>query len=97
MLVEITDAFLQNGIASIVCTDCSEEHLQWVERYRADDTPRELLYLFDTKDPATASYLRTYLKRQKVTRTSKTYGEALRAIIGTITQSPKNQYRDLDV
>ena len=87
MTIEITSYSVVGGVAKIFGTDCSEEHLQMIERRRFDDGfERELTFIFDpVNDKKAFDYLYYWLKKQKVTREAKTFGEALTAIVGTIT------------
>ena len=87
MTVEITSYTVVDGVARIYGTDCSEEHLQFIERNRADDGfEQEVIFVFDPKsDKKAFNYLYKWLKSQKVTVGARTIGEALTATIGTIT------------
>ena len=85
MTIEITSAYLNEGIAYIEAVDCSEENLQRIERTRDYDNQRELNFEIDTREPKDQSYFRSWLKRQKATKEAKTYGEALQSILGTVT------------
>lgn len=85
MTIEITSAYLQEGIAYIEAVDCSEENLQRIERTRDYDNPRELSFEIDTHNPKDFHYLRNWLKRQKATKGAATYREAFQSILGTVT------------
>lgn len=85
MTVEICTYTIDHGIVTIYAHDCSEENLQRLERYRDDFIQRELHFVFDTKLPGTQFYFYKWLHRQKATKGSLTYGDALRSIIGTVT------------
>lgn len=94
MTVEITSVSLKDGICRISAIDCSEENLHRIERTRDDGFEREVEFVFNTKNKTEFLYLRNWLKRQKITRDCKTYGEALNSILGTIT-SISGKYREL--
>lgn len=85
MTVEIISGSIHNGIIRISAVDVSEEHLQRIERTRDDGTEREIEFAFDTHDPGAYKYIRKWLKSQKSTHNAKTWGEAVQAVIGTIT------------
>ena len=92
MRIEITGVSLVNGVVTISAADVSEENLQRMERTRSEEL-RELEYQFDTKHKPALDYLNRYMHRQKAAKGSKTWGDALRAIIGTVTESPLKIYR----
>ena len=48
MTIEITSAKLSHGVVTITAIDCSEEHLQYMERYRDDGFEKQLEFVFDT-------------------------------------------------
>lgn len=86
MLIEITGTALDQGVAHIYGVDCSEENLQRIERLRTDDClDREIEFVFDTKNKKTFIYFSNWLHSQKVAENAKTYGEAIRSTVGTIT------------
>ena len=86
MTIEVTSTSICSGIVRIYGIDCSEENLQRMERIRDDGTEREVVFVFDTKnDQKYFEYLSCWLHRQKITKESATYGEALKKIIGIIT------------
>ena len=87
MTIEITSYTVLDGVARIYGTDCSEEHLQMIERNRCDDgSERELVFIFDPRsNKKDFDYLYYWLKNQKATREAKTVGQALTAVVGTIT------------
>ena len=87
MTVEITSYAVSNGVARIYATDCSEEHLQILERNRIDEGfEQELTFIFDPKsDKNSFNYLYKWLKGQKATAGARTIGEALAATVGTVT------------
>ena len=89
--MKITDRAL--GTVRMTATDCSEEHAQYLERYRDDGFEKELVYEWNTKDPTQQYWFRWWLKRQKATKDAKTFGEAMEKVIGTIVDSPSNRYR----
>ena len=91
MDIRITDR--QNGTVRMTARDVSEEHLQYLERYRDDGFESEIEYEWVTADTRQMMALRRWLKNQKATQTAKTYGEALQAVIGIMTQSPSGRYR----
>ena len=85
MTVEIISVEVKEGVVAIQAIDCSEENLQRMERLRDDGFERELNFLFDTKKSGDYVYLRKWLQSQKATNGARTWGEALRAIYGTVT------------
>lgn len=85
MTVEIISVSLNNGICRITAIDCSEENLHRMERMRDDGIEREVDFVFDTKNKNEFLYLRNWLKRQKITKDCRTYGEALNSVLGTVT------------
>ena len=93
MTIEVVSISITNKIVTITALDVSEEHLQWIERSRNDGFEKEVEYSFDTKDPVQRKYLYYFLKNQKAARNSETWGEAIRSIVGTISQSPVSKYR----
>lgn len=94
MRIEITDVTLDNGIVTIGAIDVSEENLQRMERNR-NDNERYISFIFDTKQIVKKNYgsdrytdrqyLDKWLHSQKATQGSKTWGEALNSILGTVT------------
>ena len=92
MTVEITSTFILQGVVTITAIDVSEENLQRMERYRDDGEDQEIIFIFDTRKDKDFQSLRKWLKNQKATKNSSTYGEALHATIGTITDIPR-RYR----
>ena len=48
MTVEILSTVIENGYVSITVIDCSEEHLQRMERIRDDGVEKEIEFLFDS-------------------------------------------------
>lgn len=92
MTVEITSTFILHGVVNITAVDVSEENLQRMERFRDDGEDQEILFVFDTRDSKGFNNLRKWLKSQKATKGSETYGEALHATVGTITDIPR-RYR----
>ena len=97
MIIEITSATIaQHGVVNITALDVSEENLQRMMRNRDDGFERELEYQIDTKDAKAFQYLYRWLKRQKATKASTTFGEALQAVVGTHTQI-SGKYRVWDI
>ena len=84
MDVEIISYAVKDGIVSISAIDISDYNLQRLERLR-DDQERELEFVFDTSKKEEFPYLHKWLKRQKVTKEAKTWGEALRSVVGIFT------------
>lgn len=89
MTIEITDISLdEEHVVTIEGIDVSEEHLQRLERIRDDGFERELTFRIDTAGPenrTSRKYFHTWIHRQKATKSCSTYGEALRAVVGTVT------------
>lgn len=87
MTVEITDVAIdEEKVVTIDAIDVSEEHMQRLERIRDDGGfERELQFCFDTKEQQASKYLSFFLHHQLATVGCETYGEALRAVIGTRT------------
>ncbi len=86
MTVEITSATMDQGVIIIEAIDCRDETLQRIERYRDDYIVRELTFVFDTKNDQKAfRYFIHWLKDQRAVKGCRTYGDAFRSIIGTIT------------
>lgn len=92
MTVEITDVDVEQGVVSITAVDCSEENLQRLERLRDDGQEVEVKFMFDTHERYDYMYLLRWLRNQKITKSAKTWGEALRSVCGTVT-SISNKYR----
>ena len=90
--MEIAD---KHGLVRMTATDISEERLMYMER-RDDGFEKELVYEWDTADKYQFLALRRWLKKQKATKGKATYGEALHAVVGTVTSSPSGQYRVWD-
>lgn len=95
MTVEITGACIKNGFIRIEAVDVSEENLQRMERVRDDGFEKIVEFIFDSRETETFAYLRSWLKRQKATKGCVTYGQAVQAVVGTITTISK-KYRSLD-
>lgn len=85
MTVEITSATLREGVVTITANDVSEEHLQWLERTRQDEE-REVVFIFDTRNPRALNYLHRWMRGQKATKGCRTWGEALQSVCGRITE-----------
>lgn len=84
-MVEILSVEVQKGIVSIQAMDVSEENLVRMERMRDDMFNSEIQFQFDTHEKSAFQYLRNWLKSQKSVSGSTTWGEALQAVVGTIT------------
>ena len=84
MLIEISGVALNKGIVSIFGMDVSEENLQRIERNRFDDGEEEITFIFDTRNERVQQDFCRWLKQQKAAKGKTTYGEALRATVGTI-------------
>lgn len=95
MTVEITEVVLNQGVVSVSAVDCSEEHLQRMERQRDDGMERVVEFVFDTHKASHYHYLYKWLKRQKAAKAAKTWGEALFSVMGTVT-SINSKYRVWD-
>ena len=78
---------LSHGVVTITVIDCSEEHLQYMERYRDDGFEKQLEFVFDTTSRQQFPYFRKWMKEQKAAKQAITWGDALSAIIGTVTTS----------
>ena len=87
MLVEILSVTLKKGIVEIQALDVSEENLSRMERMRDDMNNPELTFLLDTREEKVLMYLNNWLHRQKAVRKQEctTWGQALQAVVGTIT------------
>lgn len=86
MRVEITGYSLEKGYLIIYATNLDSFEENVIERGR-DDHPQdyEVEFHFDTTEPEVQGYVRKWLHRQKITKGCKTFGEALRAVTGTVT------------
>lgn len=87
MLIEITEVSLHKKTKILVIRgiDVTKSNdLKKVERARDIEIHRELV--FDTTDKPQFDYITKWLHRQKITADCRTYGEALNAVIGTVTQ-----------
>lgn len=91
MTVEIIGAEIKDGDVTLTCIDCSEEHLQYLERTR-DDRETEVEFKFYGTDRKAVRYLYSWLKDQKAARSASTWGEAVHSVVGTIT-TICNRYR----
>lgn len=85
MTVEITSVTLDQGMVMFSAVDCSEEHLQKLERTRDDGFVEEMEFFFDTHVEKDYRYLFRWLKRQKAAGQAGTWGDALRSVCGTVT------------
>lgn len=92
MDVEILDVQIKKGIVIIECNDVSEENLRRLERLRDDGVEESITFEFDTHIPKVQKDLHMWLRSQKATKESTTWGEALKSVIGTITVIPR-KYR----
>ena len=96
MTIEVLDMRIidkKSGLVRLIARDVSEEHLQYLERYRDDGFEEDLTYEWFTQDQKQFNAMKRWLKMQKATNTAKTFGEAMRAVEGIITQSPAGKYR----
>lgn len=92
MLIEITSVSLHKETKVLVISGIDATRtrdLATVARARDIEIHRECV--FDTMDEAQFKYITKWLHRQKITKGCKTYGEALQAVVGTVTQI-KNWY-----
>ena len=87
MLVEILSVSIKKGIVEIQALDVSEENLARMERMRDDMNNPEITFLLDTREEKVLTYLNNWLHRQKAVRKQEctTWGQALQAVVGTIT------------
>lgn len=85
MTIEITSVKLSSGIVTITAVDCSEEHLQYMERYRDDGFEKQMKFVFDTTSRHQFPDFRKWMREQKAAKQAMTWGEALEAIVGTVT------------
>lgn len=96
-MIEITNASIINKHeVEIEAVDVSEVNLQRFERNRDDGGfERKILYRFDVSQTKAFQYLDRWLHRQKAVLKAdpSTYGEALRAVVGTIVPPLSNRYR----
>ena len=96
MTIEVLDMRIidkKSGLVRLIARDVSEEHLQYLERYRDDGFEEDLTFEWFTQDQRQFNAMKKWLKMQKATNSSKTFGEAMRAVEGIITQSPAGRYR----
>ena len=92
MTVEILSTVIKDGYITITAIDCSEEHLQHMERTRDDGVEKQIEFLFDSHQKNDFLYLQKWLTSQKTTAQATTWGEALRAVQGIVT-TISNNYR----
>lgn len=87
MKVEITGYSLEEGYLIIYATNLDAYEDNVFDRNRIDDPDDYAVeFHFDTKnDPVVCAYVSRWLHANKACKGSKNYGEALRAIIGTVT------------
>lgn len=85
MTVEVTGFSFEKGELHLFATNVDERHLQTSERNRYDDASEHELEFVFTKD--SFNYLQSWLRRQKAVKAAapKTFGEAVRETLGTIT------------
>lgn len=93
MTVEITSFSINSGIVTISGIDCSEENLQRIMRNRDDGAEQEVEFLFDTTQYKDLKNLVYWMHRQKATNGCHTWGEALNALRGTVTDI-SSKYRN---
>ena len=96
MTIEVIDIRITDradGTVTMKALDCSEENLQYFERYRDDGFEKELTYEWHTRDSRQFLALKKWLKSNRVTQDAKTFGEAMAAVTGRVTQSPSGRYR----
>jgi len=84
MQIEITGTSLANRIITIEGHSTDELNLIHLERGR-EDRIQTLVFQFDTTDEKQCKYIVKWLGRQKATKEANTYGEAVKAVLGTIT------------
>lgn len=87
MTVEIVSTLIHGKEVIISVVDISEERLQWLERRRTDENNPEFEFRFDTTDKKQFAALRKWMMRQEMARNKKTWGEALRSIVGIRTDT----------
>lgn len=85
MDVEIIAVHIKKGIVIITGIDVTDENLRRLERLMDDAFEQEVEFHFDTHKKKDYVYLRKWLKQQKATEDSHTWGEALNSVVGTIT------------
>lgn len=88
MTVEITAAYIQKGIVTIECIDCSEINLERLERTRMDGgIEKSIHFVIDTTEQKSYIALRKWMMHQKCTENKKNWGEALNSLHGTVTDT----------
>lgn len=87
MTIEIVSTVLHKGTVMISCIDCSEENMSRWMRERDDGTQKEFEIVIDTSDPKQFISFRNWMMRQRCTEGKKTWGDAIRSLTGTITES----------
>lgn len=80
------------GLVRMTALDISEERMMYMER-RDDGFESELTYEWDTADHYQRNALKKFLKKQNASKGKKTWGEVLKAVEGTVTESPSGRYR----
>lgn len=87
MLIEITSVTLHKKTKMLVIEGIDmTKHRDEKTVARAKDIEIRRELVFDTTDKPQFNYITKWLHRQKITVGCKTYGEALNAVIGTVTQ-----------
>ena len=85
MKIEITGISLENEVVEMDCINIGYEKLdKMIQDEVEDDFEDYVKIIIDTKKSEDFRYLRNLLKRNKRTEGSKTYGEALHSILGTM-------------
>lgn len=96
-MIEITsaDLFSETHVIEIRAIFVGQEGLLNIERNRLrEDMQWEMVWVFDTTRKDDFYAIRRYLRSQKVTRGSRTWGEAVHAIEGHIlSQMPPARFR----
>lgn len=87
MTIEIVSTAISEKTVIISAVDISEEHLQWLERRRSDDDNPEIEFHFDTTDSKQFAALRKWMLQQEAAKHQKTWGEALKSIVGIQTDT----------
>ncbi len=90
MTIEVTTYEINDGVVSLFGVDCSEEHLQWLERGR-EDREVELEFQFDSHEIKDMTYLNNWIHRKSSAQKKaideaqpKTWGNALQCLSGHI-------------
>lgn len=73
MTVEITEAYIREGIVTIDCIDCSERNLERLERTHMDDEiEKSIHFVIDTAEKKAFASLRKWMLKQQCTAGKKT-------------------------